>query len=70
MDTELNKNIMQFVPRATEPGISLIIEQECVCCVRNERNVSVVRLIVGTRSSGPPAISSLVVKLLKKCWVR
>ena len=42
----------------TIEDIATRFEQEYVRCVRNERNVSVVRLVV-------VAISSLVVKLLK-----
>ena len=57
---------IQCVPLATEPGISLIILtpmkilqqnlNSSMCVVwEMKRNVSVVRLIVATRSSGPPA---------------
>ena len=57
---------IQSVPLATEPGISLIIITLMKILQRNlnrstfvvwemKRNVSVVRLIVATRSSGPPA---------------
>jgi len=57
---------IQGVPLATEPGISLIILTPMKILQRNlnrstfvvwemKRNVSVVRLIVETRSSGPPA---------------
>jgi len=58
--------IVQGVPLATEPGISLIILTPMKILQRNlnrsmfvvwemKRNVSVVRLIVATRNSGPPA---------------
>jgi len=58
--------IIQRVPLATEPGISLIILTPMKILQQNlnrstfvvwemKRNVSVVRLIVATRSSGPPA---------------
>jgi len=57
---------IQGVPLATEPGISLIILTPMKTLQRNlnrsrfvvwetKSNVSVVRLIVATRSSGPPA---------------
>jgi len=62
----LGGKIIQGVPLATESGISLIILTPMKILQRNlnrstfvvwemKRNVSVVRLIIGTRSSGPPA---------------
>ena len=62
--------------RTRHEDIAMKFEQEYVRCVRNEEEcvcsvcVCVMRLIVATRSSSPPAISSLVVKLLKKCRVQ
>ena len=58
--------VIQGVPLATEPGISIIIPTPMKILQRNvkgstfvvwgmKRNVSVVRLILATRSSGPPA---------------
>ena len=58
--------LLQSVPLATEPGISLIILTPMKVLQRNfnrstfvvwemKRNVSAVHLIVATRSSGPPA---------------
>jgi hypothetical protein len=59
------------VPLATEPGIEDIatkFEQEYVRCVRNEDEcvcrVSVVGLIVATRSSGPPDNGKIIKELL------
>ena len=60
-----NKKV-QSVPLANEPGISLILLTPTKILQRNfnrstfvvwemKRNVSVVRLVVATRSSGPPA---------------
>jgi hypothetical protein len=59
-------HIIKSVPLATEPGISLIILTPMKILQRTlnrgtffvwemKRNVSVVSLIVATRSSGPPA---------------
>ena len=59
------------MPLATEPGIEDIatkFEQEYVCCVRNEEecvcSVSVVRLVVATQSSGPPASGKIIKEML------
>jgi len=66
--------IIQCVSLATEPGISLIILtpmrilQEYVRCVRNEKEC--VCSVCLWSASNFVAISSLVVKLLKKCRVR
>ena len=55
------------VPLATEPGISLIILTTMKILNRStfvawemKRNVSVVRLIVATRSSGPPTRGKII----------
>jgi len=47
----------------TNEDIATKFEQEYVCCVRNEEDVSVVRVCNAPNCS-------LVVKLLKKCRVR
>jgi len=65
--------LIQGVPLATEPGISLIIPTPMKTLQRNlnrstfvvwemKRNVYVVRLVVATRSSGPPASQPV------SCW--
>jgi len=39
----------------TNEDIATKFEQEYIRCVRNEKGISLVRLIVATRSSGQPA---------------
>jgi hypothetical protein len=69
----VEESIIECVPLATDPGIENIAtkcELECVRCVRNEEEcdcsvyvcvcVSVLRLIVATRSSGPPASGKII----------
>jgi len=51
----------------TNEDIAMKIEQECVRCVRNEKECV---WSVCKSASNFVAISSLVVKLLKKCRVR
>jgi hypothetical protein len=59
--------LIYSVPLATEPSIentATKFEKEYVRCVRNEEecvcSVSAVRLIVTTRSSGPPSSGKII----------